>query len=78
MIARGWDEQDSIGHMPWPLTRRELDTVKDFGFEEVSFEDYFDLDCPPVRRSRVWRLPAERECSDGGTIWKSPLDVQAR
>jgi len=52
VIARGRDEQDPISQMPWPVTRCELDTFKHFGFEEISFEDYFDLESPPVRRFR--------------------------
>jgi hypothetical protein len=39
--------------MPWPLTRHELDTLTQAGLIEVSFEDYFDNETPPVRRFRV-------------------------
>ena len=54
LIARGRDEQDPEGQMPWPLTRRELDAVVHSGLREVSFEDYFDEnESPPARRFRV-------------------------
>lgn len=52
-ITRGREEQDPIGRMPWPLTRREMDRFKICGLEEISFEDYFDLESPPVRRFRA-------------------------
>lgn len=53
LITRGRGEQDESRAMPWPLTRRELDTLKHHGLDELSFEDYFDNELPPVRRFRV-------------------------
>jgi SAM-dependent methyltransferase len=53
LIARGRDENDTEGLMPWPLTRRDLDQFTALGFREQSFEDYFDNESPPVRRFRA-------------------------
>jgi SAM-dependent methyltransferase len=51
LIARGRDEDDPQGKMPWPLTRRELEEVSTL--RALSFEDYWDNEMPPVRRFRV-------------------------
>jgi SAM-dependent methyltransferase len=53
VISRGRDAGDGAGQMPWPLTREELRRFQDCGMREVSFEDYFDRETPPVRRFRV-------------------------
>lgn len=53
LITRGREEQDESRAMPWPLTRRELDILRQAGLNELSFEDYFDTESPPVRRFRV-------------------------
>ena len=54
IIARGRDEPDPEGQMPWPLTRRELDAVAQSGMRQLSFEDYFDEnESPPARRFRA-------------------------
>lgn len=53
VIARGRDEQEPEGQMPWPLTRRELASFLNLGLHEDSFEDYFDQEQPPVRRFRA-------------------------
>lgn len=53
VIARGRDSTESEGMMPWPLTREELTAINDSGLKEVSFEDYFDSEDPPVRRFRA-------------------------
>lgn len=52
LIARRRNDQDADGQIPWPLTRRELEKVTDSGLRELSFEDYFDREVPPVRRFR--------------------------
>jgi SAM-dependent methyltransferase len=52
-IARGRDDHDREGQMPWPLLRREFDPVAQFGLEQISFEDYYDAESPPARRFRV-------------------------
>jgi len=58
IITRGREEDEDPGHLPWPLTRAELDTLTGFGLQEVSFERYFDDETPPVRRFRAaYRKP---------------------
>ena len=53
VMARGREEREPEGLMPWPLTRRELDEFGAAGLREESFEDYFDKESPPVRRFRA-------------------------
>ena len=53
LIARGREENDPEGLMPWPLTRRELEEFTALGLREKSFEDFLDRESPPVRRFRV-------------------------
>jgi SAM-dependent methyltransferase len=58
VIARGRDETDPHGEMPWPVTRDELQGFVRAGLVEVSFEDYPDPESPEVRRFRVlYRRP---------------------
>jgi len=55
IVARGRDEDDDPGQMPWPLTRRDLLPIRKQRPDliQVSFEDYMDDETPPVRRFRV-------------------------
>jgi SAM-dependent methyltransferase len=53
VIARGREEQEDPGEIPWPLTARELREFTNQGLVETSFEDYMDREDPPVRRFRV-------------------------
>ena len=53
VIARGRDESDDPGAMPWPLLRSELDPLPLLGLRELAFEDYYDEEEPPVRRFRA-------------------------
>jgi SAM-dependent methyltransferase len=53
VIARARGEKDGPGQMPWPLMRGDLDAVANRGFQQLAFEDYFDLESPPVRRFRI-------------------------
>jgi ubiquinone/menaquinone biosynthesis C-methylase UbiE len=53
VICRGREASDDAGRMPWPVTREELRRFHDWGMQEISFEDYFDQETPPVRRFRV-------------------------
>jgi SAM-dependent methyltransferase len=53
VIARGREETDPEGAMPWPLTRREIESMTGFGLTLVAFEDFFDAEDPPVRRFRA-------------------------
>lgn len=52
VIARGRENGDPEGAMPWPLTRRELDRLRALGLTELAFEDFLDAETPPVRRFR--------------------------
>lgn len=53
MIARGREEDEPKGSMPWPLTRAELSQFLGHGTKEMSFEDYLDAKSPPARRFRT-------------------------
>ncbi|ABW27403.1 class I SAM-dependent methyltransferase [Acaryochloris marina] len=53
VIARGREETDPPGQMPYPLTQKELDTFEKLGLSNQSFEDYLDNESPPVRRFRA-------------------------
>jgi len=56
VIARGRDDDEPEGDLPWPLTKREMSTVAQLLTTE-SFEDY--LDDEGRRRFRVeWRRPS--------------------
>ena len=56
LIARGRDEDEPEGDLPWPLTKRELSSVAQLLTTE-SFEDYVDAE--GRRRFRVeWTRPA--------------------
>ena len=56
VIARAREPSDPEGQMPWPLTRAELSAFTTAGLEELSFEDFLDLEDPAepaVRRFRA-------------------------
>jgi SAM-dependent methyltransferase len=53
VIARGREECDDPGTMPWPLTRPELLEFNSVGLTTVDFDDYVEDEVPPVRRFRV-------------------------
>jgi Methyltransferase domain len=53
VIARGREIDEPKGKMPWPLTKGELEVFRDFGLEELTFEDFRDNEPPPVRRFRA-------------------------
>jgi SAM-dependent methyltransferase len=53
VICRGREPGEHPGHMPWPLTRIELDGFKENGLKEIGFEDFVDEEEPPVRRFRI-------------------------
>jgi SAM-dependent methyltransferase len=56
LIARGRDDDEDEGDLPWPLTKHELSIVAQLLTTE-SFEDYHDAE--DRRRFRVeWRRPA--------------------
>ncbi len=55
VVARGRNEGDDPGNMPWPLTRLDLASfsLSEPDLLESSFEDFLDDETPPVRRFRV-------------------------
>ena len=53
VIARGREEEEPEGQMPWPLTRRELSLFDTHGLHQLTFDDYMDDEDPPVHRFRV-------------------------
>lgn len=53
VIARGREEHEPRGEMPWPLTRGELGEFTRAGLTEISFEEFMDQERPPVRRFRA-------------------------
>lgn len=54
LITRAREESESAGTMPWPLTRREVDAIPQFGFQELFFDDHLDTsEAPPIRRFRA-------------------------
>ena len=58
IIARGRDEGDDPGGLPWPLLRAELAPLTELGLVERSFEDYLDDETPALRRFVVrYRRP---------------------
>jgi hypothetical protein len=60
LIARGRNESDPPGQMPWPLTEPEVRAFEHTGLDCTTFEDYMDREEPPVRRFRaVFGRPRE-------------------
>ena len=53
VAARGREETDPEGDLPWPLTRREMDGFVRAGLPVESFEDFADSEPPWVRRFRA-------------------------
>lgn len=53
IIARGREEDEDPGHLPWPLTKAELAELQRLGLREAGFEEYHDDETPPVRRFRA-------------------------
>ena len=55
IVARGREERDPSGDLPWPLTRAEIERVREHrpDLRLRSFEDFLDTEAPPVRRFRA-------------------------
>jgi 2-polyprenyl-3-methyl-5-hydroxy-6-metoxy-1,4-benzoquinol methylase len=53
VIARGREESDDSGKMPYPLTKSDLEQFEHLGLISQLFEDYYDSETPPIRRFRV-------------------------
>jgi SAM-dependent methyltransferase len=59
LIARGRDESDPPGQMPWPLTRQEVRLFEDADLNCELFDDYMDPQEQTVRRFRaIFRRPS--------------------
>ena len=54
VVARGREETEAPGQMPWPLTRAEVEAIAEGGLLLAGFEDFADHEEPPVRRLRAW------------------------
>lgn len=55
VVAGARDDHDDLGHMPWPLTRTELESFRDLGLREQSIVDVIDHEHDrSVRRWRAW------------------------
>jgi SAM-dependent methyltransferase len=50
VIARAREESESIGELPWPLTRSEFSAFRESGLIEESFRDVVDAEPPHTRR----------------------------
>jgi len=60
LIARGREESDPPGHMPWPLTQREVRAFEEAGLHCEVFDDFMDCQELAVRRFRaVFRRTGE-------------------
>ena len=53
IVCRARDDDAPPVDLPYPLSRRELHTLRSAGLKETSFEDYLDDEDPPVRRFRA-------------------------
>ena len=60
LICRARDREEPEGQLPWPLTREELAPLREQGLRELSLEDFFDRETPPVRRLRALFAPSRR------------------
>ncbi len=55
VIAGARDDDEHPGHMPWPLTRAELESFRGLGLHDESIEDFTDYELGrSVRRWRAW------------------------
>jgi hypothetical protein len=53
VIARGREESEAAGEMPWPLTQAEACSFQEYGLQLCFFRDYLDTETPPVRRFQL-------------------------
>ena len=69
VIAGARDEQDDPGTMPWPLTRAEIESFREYGLSDQSIADvlYEEEDWGLVRRWLAWftRPEASRPAPGG-------------
>jgi SAM-dependent methyltransferase len=58
VVARGREQNEPEGDLPWPLTRGEMDGFVRAGLRVESFDDFADPEPPWVRRFRaLYRKP---------------------
>lgn len=53
VVARGREDDEPAGEMPWPLTRAEVEAIGDARLRCTGVEDFVDAETPPVRRFRA-------------------------
>ena len=53
LIARGRDDDEPLGQIPYALSREELSRLFGGGLSEERIEDFLDREDPPVRRLRA-------------------------
>lgn len=69
VVARGRDEGDDHGAMPWPLTRSDLAGFAAEGLIEVAVDDFLDRERLRVRRFRAeYRRPEEGVLEVGAPV----------
>jgi ubiquinone/menaquinone biosynthesis C-methylase UbiE len=54
IICRGWRDDQITDSMPWPLKKAELAEFLSLGFQEISFEEFWDYDDPERKRFRIF------------------------
>jgi hypothetical protein len=55
VIAGAREEDDDPGTMPWPLTRAEIESIREYGLTCDSIVDFVDHEGErSVRRWRAW------------------------
>lgn len=53
VVCRAREPEEPEGRLPWPITRAELDALREHGVEELAFERLLDDETPPVPRFRA-------------------------
>ncbi|MFI5262972.1 MAG: class I SAM-dependent methyltransferase [Candidatus Kapaibacterium sp.] len=53
IICRGWRDDQTEDTLPWGLKKTELEQLKQLGFSERSFEEFWDRDDPTRYRFRI-------------------------
>jgi hypothetical protein len=69
LLCRAREREEPEGQLPWPLTREELEALREQGLRELSLETFFDHETPPVRRFRALFARADRsDARPGGCL----------
>ena len=66
VLCRAREREEPEGQLPWPLTREELEAFREQGLAELSLDDFFDHETPPVRRFRALFTRADRPDARAG------------